>query len=172
MCPLRSSVVDRSSGRVSPLLRRSELVLIAEWPALPVVPNLYPNAEQSERLEDQEDNDQHAEQNDVPIENSQCPTRTDVRSGDRSEVTGALGQQEIGNAAPDSALLLPQELGDLLDHLRENDHEERSGQGSTYCSGTADQQNRDELDGEKEVCLLYTSPSPRDKRQSRMPSSA
>ena len=24
----------------------------------------------------------------------------------------------------------------------------------------------------KEVCLLYTSPSPRDKRQSRMPSSA
>ena len=26
--------------------------------------------------------------------------------------------------------------------------------------------------GEPEVCLLYTSPSPRDKRQSRMPSSA
>ena len=26
--------------------------------------------------------------------------------------------------------------------------------------------------GEAEVCLLYTSPSPRDKRQSRMPSSA
>ena len=25
---------------------------------------------------------------------------------------------------------------------------------------------------EKKVCLLYTSPSPRDKRQSRMPSSA
>ena len=25
---------------------------------------------------------------------------------------------------------------------------------------------------EEEVCLLYTSPSPRDKRQSRMPSSA
>ena len=24
----------------------------------------------------------------------------------------------------------------------------------------------------KEICLLYTSPSPRDKRQSRMPSSA
>ena len=27
-------------------------------------------------------------------------------------------------------------------------------------------------DGEEYVCLLYTSPSPRDKRQSRMPSSA
>ena len=29
-----------------------------------------------------------------------------------------------------------------------------------------------ELDINKEICLLYTSPSPRDKRQSRMPSSA
>ena len=28
------------------------------------------------------------------------------------------------------------------------------------------------LDGADEICLLYTSPSPRDKRQSRMPSSA
>ena len=31
------------------------------------------------------------------------------------------------------------------------------------CKGTT---------GHAEVCLLYTSPSPRDKRQSRMPSSA
>ena len=28
------------------------------------------------------------------------------------------------------------------------------------------------LERRKKVCLLYTSPSPRDKRQSRMPSSA
>ena len=28
------------------------------------------------------------------------------------------------------------------------------------------------LSGDMRVCLLYTSPSPRDKRQSRMPSSA
>ena len=28
------------------------------------------------------------------------------------------------------------------------------------------------VDGESFLCLLYTSPSPRDKRQSRMPSSA
>ena len=27
-------------------------------------------------------------------------------------------------------------------------------------------------EGQKQICLLYTSPSPRDKRQSRMPSSA
>ena len=28
------------------------------------------------------------------------------------------------------------------------------------------------IEGNVETCLLYTSPSPRDKRQSRMPSSA
>ena len=28
------------------------------------------------------------------------------------------------------------------------------------------------IDGQGDACLLYTSPSPRDKRQSRMPSSA
>ena len=28
------------------------------------------------------------------------------------------------------------------------------------------------IEGEDLICLLYTSPSPRDKRQSRMPSSA
>ena len=30
----------------------------------------------------------------------------------------------------------------------------------------------DEVDEQLSACLLYTSPSPRDKRQSRMPSSA
>ena len=37
-----------------------------------------------------------------------------------------------------------------------------------------DFQAYDEIDGapEEKACLLYTSPSPRDKRQSRMPSSA
>ena len=34
------------------------------------------------------------------------------------------------------------------------------------------QQNKQEEEEEEEDCLLYTSPSPRDKRQSRMPSSA
>ena len=32
--------------------------------------------------------------------------------------------------------------------------------------------NSDEFRAELYTCLLYTSPSPRDKRQSRMPSSA
>ena len=34
------------------------------------------------------------------------------------------------------------------------------------------EENRDRSDCFLEICLLYTSPSPRDKRQSRMPSSA
>ena len=33
-------------------------------------------------------------------------------------------------------------------------------------------QTKMELDKQDIICLLYTSPSPRDKRQSRMPSSA
>ena len=38
----------------------------------------------------------------------------------------------------------------------------------------AKQRRFDDFDGllEESTCLLYTSPSPRDKRQSRMPSSA
>ena len=32
--------------------------------------------------------------------------------------------------------------------------------------------NLEKLTGQAAICLLYTSPSPRDKRQSRMPSSA
>ena len=35
-----------------------------------------------------------------------------------------------------------------------------------------EQQQRADADAEGEVCLLYTSPSPRDQRGSRMPSSA
>ena len=33
-------------------------------------------------------------------------------------------------------------------------------------------ENTDVMEGRVPICLLYTSPSPRDKRQSRMPSSA
>ena len=36
----------------------------------------------------------------------------------------------------------------------------------------AEVDDREKAIGELEDCLLYTSPSPRDKRQSRMPSSA
>ena len=56
-------------------------------------------------------------------------------------------------------------------------------QREIFCSLPVDQQQKVNLtiaginaaslcDGNPEFCLLYTSPSPRDKRQSRMPSSA
>ena len=38
--------------------------------------------------------------------------------------------------------------------------------------GSLDEEEASEIKGELLDCLLYTSPSPRDKRQSRMPSSA
>ena len=44
-----------------------------------------------------------------------------------------------------------------------------------YLENTAEYRQLAELKntfGHLELCLLYTSPSPRDKRQSRMPSSA
>ena len=46
-----------------------------------------------------------------------------------------------------------------------------------YCDGQAPSfnpidYNKDKLKFEYEACLLYTSPSPRDMRRSRMPSSA
>ena len=46
---------------------------------------------------------------------------------------------------------------------------------NSYCHfhrHTATSTTSTVLQGELYVCLLYTSPSPRDKRQSRMPSSA
>ena len=57
--------------------------------------------------------------------------------------------------------------GDLREHLREDEGEEDGGKRRL-----ADQV---EVGGDRElgdVCLLYTSPSPRDRQKSRMPSSA
>ena len=45
----------------------------------------------------------------------------------------------------------------------------RSPRNKTQSSDGGLESNNDEIDDD---CLLYTSPSPRDKRQSRMPSSA
>ena len=48
----------------------------------------------------------------------------------------------------------------------------KSGSGGClHSSGFSDESAIASCEGEK-PCLLYTSPSPRDKRQSRMPSSA
>ena len=48
----------------------------------------------------------------------------------------------------------------------------RDGLGETYEALIADSNFTEEQIEKLRFCLLYTSPSPRDKRQSRMPSSA
>ena len=48
-----------------------------------------------------------------------------------------------------------EKLNELIDSILAGNHDEDSGHTETY-----------------EICLLYTSPSPRDQRGSRMPSSA
>ena len=45
-----------------------------------------------------------------------------------------------------------------------------SGSGSTF--GSIDENIDLDLSNLQEICLLYTSPSPRDRQKSRMPSSA
>ena len=47
-----------------------------------------------------------------------------------------------------------------------------AGEGMVSVNGLVGSGLRPRLDGIELTCLLYTSPSPRDKRQSRMPSSA
>ena len=52
-----------------------------------------------------------------------------------------------------------------------------SQEGPMYCvwevkDGTSEAEFQDFIDGPDGVCLLYTSPSPRDATLSRMPSSA
>ena len=47
----------------------------------------------------------------------------------------------------------------------------KHGKRFTLC-GCTKSKNLPFCDGSHKTCLLYTSPSPRDKRQSRMPSSA
>ena len=48
----------------------------------------------------------------------------------------------------------------------------RGCNGMTYTMNYAEECEYKKFDELVETCLLYTSPSPRDKRQSRMPSSA
>ena len=64
------------------------------------------------------------------------------------------------------------EVQDFL--LREHDHfQVRPGERYVVKTGAGyDSVAADELSADAKRCLLYTSPSPRDKRQSRMPSSA
>ena len=75
--------------------------------------------------------------------------------------------------------------GSVQDQLGQNHQQEQTGGGSGItlqrCVNAGGQQLGNpgagenchyNNDTEAQTCLLYTSPSPRDKRQSRMPSSA
>ena len=57
----------------------------------------------------------------------------------------------------------------LLDGVGDLPHPNLAGKTPL---GAANTPNLDRLAKNGTICLLYTSPSPRDKRQSRMPSSA
>ena len=66
------------------------------------------------------------------------------------------------------------ESEDEDNEMNESDKEEESESYIHNNENENEKNNENESDGWNEVrtCLLYTSPSPRDKRQSRMPSSA
>ena len=67
------------------------------------------------------------------------------------------------------------EVSDLLGRMRELSMQSANGTLSSDDRETIDnefQQLVDEVDRISSTCLLYTSPSPRDRQKSRMPSSA
>ena len=47
-----------------------------------------------------------------------------------------------------------------------------AGDAADDANGDANDDANDVVDGDAGACLLYTSPSPRDRQKSRMPSSA
>ena len=69
------------------------------------------------------------------------------------------GQPHLGVASPETLAETRREIDKNFENFSLNGAEAREAWA-------------DLIEGELENCLLYTSPSPRDKRQSRMPSSA
>ena len=81
---------------------------------------------------------------------------------------GEKGQQ-FANAANTFKPLLSQEARQSIEGI------DKVAQAFTATGRALEHFGFDEADPQviaSQVCLLYTSPSPRDKRQSRMPSSA
>ena len=86
-------------------------------------------------------------------------------------ISGASGDMLLG-ALIDAGLpeeTLSNELGKL--HLDDFSLESRKVLKNCFAATKVDVHAKDTAP-ERYLCLLYTSPSPRDKRQSRMPSSA
>ena len=87
-----------------------------------------------------------------------------------------------------TGVALPKELNDLAEEIAKNVHEVwsegRMKEGWTYgeerddakkhhpCLVPYEDLTETEKEYDRNTCLLYTSPSPRDRTRSRMPSSA
>ena len=84
--------------------------------------------------------------------------------GDELRRPTAVGDEELGG--PEMPGL--GRADEVPEADRGCDGGDRAGQGRPVF---ADEEQQGEC-GRGDLCLLYTSPSPRDKRQSRMPSSA
>ena len=137
--------------------------------------------------------------NPSPMMNSLTPTagqRPETKSGVKSleslglvgkknvasELTEDLGLEEYKKALAD-AMALPLKavaagLAGLMDNMDVPGGETAAleGQvakvGKTFGVKTKKKQKKDKQGGGFGICLLYTSPSPRDRQKSRMPSSA
>ena len=70
-----------------------------------------------------------------------------------------MAQKDIGNKKPLHELKNTEEVMKFYDEWGDNDKYNKDMNDWNYS-------------GPKETCLLYTSPSPRDRQKSRMPSSA
>ena len=72
----------------------------------------------------------------------------------------------------DGSLIREQKLADLPGHISTlEDVIDACGDMGVNIE-IKNEPDEDDYDPEHQICLLYTSPSPRDKRQTRMPSSA
>ena len=84
------------------------------------------------------------------------------------------------NAPPPKPKLNPRTARNIIDNLNEDDllyrtiWYEASGEGKLGMALVANAifNRKDMIDQGVRICLLYTSPSPRDRQKSRMPSSA
>ena len=82
--------------------------------------------------------------------------------------TGAIGSVGVGN----SATLTGVSATGSINTVKENVAEELGSVSATGAIGTIEPQVDEDLNSVSATCLLYTSPSPRDVEESRMPSSA
>ena len=81
--------------------------------------------------------------------------------------------REVGLSRNESADLVESVLNHISDAMVKGEQVKISSFGTFSLRDKSARVGRNPKTGdEAPICLLYTSPSPRDKRQSRMPSSA